>query len=84
LSKRTKQIISFIIAVALLIGVKVFTAYVDHTKVSYSVTAESIAEKVKMLIRNEEIRKRYGAAAAERNFVSGEDVEMLLKICDQE
>ena len=47
-------------------------------------TAESIAEKVKMLIRNEEIRKRYGAAAAERNFVSGEDVEMLLKICDQE
>lgn len=47
-------------------------------------TPESIAEQVKRLILDESLRMRYGAAAAARSFVPGEDVQMLLKICDQE
>ena len=47
-------------------------------------TAESIAAKVRMLIQDENLRKRCGVAAAARNLVPGADVDMLLKICDQE
>ena len=47
-------------------------------------SAESIAEQVKMLIQDENLRKRYSQAAAARSYVYGKDVEKLLKFCDQE
>ena len=47
-------------------------------------TAESIAEHVKMLIQDESLRKRCSHAAAARIRTSEENVERLLNICDQE
>ena len=47
-------------------------------------SAESIAAKVKMLIQDENLRKRYSQAAAARCYAYGKDVEKLLKFCDQE
>jgi glycosyltransferase involved in cell wall biosynthesis len=47
-------------------------------------SAKSIAEHVKMLIQDESLRKNCSHAAAARIQASEENVEMLLKICDQE
>ena len=47
-------------------------------------TAESIAEKVNLLIRDADLRKRYSQAAAARAVTTGKQVEMLLKLCDRE
>lgn len=47
-------------------------------------TAESIAEYIRLLIRDESLRKCYGQAAMNRVVTPGEQVERLLKICDQE
>jgi glycosyltransferase involved in cell wall biosynthesis len=48
-------------------------------------TAESIAEKVNLLIRDADLRKRYSQAAAARTAATtGKQVEMLLKLCDRE
>ena len=47
-------------------------------------SSESIAAKVKMLIQDENLRKRYSQAAAARCYAYGKDVKMLLKFCDQE
>lgn len=47
-------------------------------------SAESIAAHVKMLIQDESLRKRCSQAAAARIQAPEENVEMLLKICDQE
>ena len=47
-------------------------------------SAESIAAHVKMLIQDESLRKRCSHAAAARIQAPEENVEMLLKICDQE
>ena len=47
-------------------------------------TAESIAEKVNLLIRDADLRARYSQAAAARAVTTGKQVEMLLKLCDRE
>jgi glycosyltransferase involved in cell wall biosynthesis len=45
-------------------------------------TPESIAEHIKTLIQDEELRKRYSKAAADRSVAPKEDVELLLKFCN--
>lgn len=45
-------------------------------------TAESIADHVRILIENKELRERYSQAAASRTFVNDEQLALLLKFCD--
>ena len=47
-------------------------------------TPESIAEHIKMLIQDEDLRKRYSRAGEPKKALPNEDVERLLKFYDQE
>lgn len=47
-------------------------------------TAESIAGHIKTLIQDKSLRERYSRAGMARAAVPSEDVERLLKFCDQE
>ena len=45
-------------------------------------SAKSLADHIKVLINDADLRKRYGEAAAAKSVASKENVELLLKFCD--